>query len=129
MKNIIGVLAGVVLLTGFTFKEGDSVDGIWLGYYKSDLVKEKLIVKLGSDDHIEIFTGSFSEQPRCNGSYKLMGDSISFTYITPEGDVYLMQGHVSRRKNYVDGAWTSNGSSKGSFFMEKQDVEEKTVAP
>ena len=126
----MGLIAGAVLLTGFVTKnQDDSIDGIWMGYYKSDLLKEKLIVKLGSDDHIEIYTSSFNDQPLCNGSYKLTGDSISFTYITPDGEKYLMQGHVSRRKNYVEGAWRSNGTSKGSFFIEKQDVEEKTVQP
>src|SRR5688572_15075567 len=110
MKKIIGFLAGTVLLTSFSSKDGDSVDGIWLGYYKSDLQKEKLIVKLGSNDQIEIYTGGFNEQPRYNGSYKLKGDSLSFIYITPEGEQYLMQGHVSRRKNYVDGSWKSKSS-------------------
>ena len=129
MKKIIGFLTGAVLLTSFSLKEDDPISGIWIGYYKSNLTKQKMMVKLSSDDHIEIYAGSFNEQPQSNGSYKLAGDSISFTYTTPDGDEYLMQGHVNRRKNYVDGVWKSNGTSKGSFFMEKQDVEEKTVQP
>ena len=129
MKKIIGLLAGAILLTSFSLKEDVVLDGIWIGYYKSDLSKQKMMVKLGTDDQIEIYAGGFNEQPQSNGSYKLVGDSISFTYTTPEGNVYRMQGYVSRKKNYVDGIWTSNGTSKGSFFMEKQDVEEKVVQP
>jgi hypothetical protein len=129
MKKIVGLLAGAVLLTSFSLKDEDPITGIWLGYYKSDMLKEKLIVKFGSEDHLEFYTGGFNETPRSNGSYKLMGDSLSFTYTTPDGEEFIMQGHVSRRKNYVDGIWTSHGVSKGSFFIEKQDVEEKIVQP
>ena len=129
MKKIVGLLAGAILLTSFSVKDEDPISGIWLGYYKSDLLKEKLIVKFSSDDHIEFYTGGFNEKPRSNGSYKLTGDSLSFTYTTPDGEKFIMQGHMSRRKNYVDGTWTSNGESKGSFFMEKQEVEEKVVQP
>jgi hypothetical protein len=127
MKNIVGLLASVVLLTGFAAKDDDPINGMWLGYYKSDLLKEKLIVKFSSEDHIEFYTGGFGEQPRFNGSYKLVGDSITFTYTTPDGQTCTMQGHISLRRNYVDGTWKLNGVAQGSFFMEKQDVEEKVV--
>jgi hypothetical protein len=129
MKKIFGLLAGAVLLTGFSFKEGDPLDGLWIGYYKSDLTKQKIIVKLSADDHIEFYAGGFNEQPQCNGSYKLTGDTLSFTYTAPGGDQYVMKGHVSRKKNYIDGIWNSKGSAQGSFFMEKQDIEEKIVQP
>lgn len=121
-------MAGVVLLASFSNKhDDDPITGVWLGYYKSDLLKEKLIVKFTSEDHIEFYAGGFDEQPRSNGSYTLMGDSLSFTYVAPDGQKFIMQGHVSRRKNYVDGTWKVNGISQGSFFIEKQDLEEKTV--
>ena len=129
MKKIFGLLAGAVLLSSFSFQEEDPLQGVWIGYYKSDLTKQKMMVKLSSDDHIEFYAGGLTEQPQSNGSYKLVGDTLSFTYTTPEGDQYVMQGHVSRKKNYVDGVWKSNGNAQGSFFMEKQDIEEKVVAP
>ena len=127
MKTIICVLAGVVFLTGFTVKnDTKKIDGIWLGYYRSDLLKEKMVIKFSSEDKLEFYTGGVDEESRCDGSYQLLGDSISFTYKTPEGEEYVMRGQMSRRKNYVDGVWKANGT-KGSFFLEKQDVEEKLV--
>ena len=68
------------------------------------------------------------EEERCDGSYRMLGDSISFKYKTADGEEFVMQGQISRRKNFVDGVWKTGGT-KGSFFLEKQDVEEKVVMP
>jgi hypothetical protein len=129
MKTIISLLTGFILLTGFAGKRDEPIDGIWLGYYKSDLLKEKMVVKFGTEDQLEFYTGGINERSLCSGSYRMYGDSVSFKYTTADGEEYVMQGHLSRRKNYVEGYWHSNGIKKGSFFMEKQDVEEKVVQP
>jgi len=128
MKTIFGLLAGVLILSGFTVKtDPDPIDGIWLGYYKSGALKEKMVVKFSSQDKLEFYTGGVDETIALNGSYKLEGDSVSFTYRTPDGEEIVMKGQVSRRKNFVDGTWKS-ASGKGNFFIERQDVEEKTVS-
>ena len=129
MKALVCLVASALFLTGFNVKDDDpKIDGIWLGYYRSDVVKEKMVIKFSSQDKLEFYAGGVDEESKCNGSYQLMGDSISFKYTTPEGKEFVMQGQISRRKNYVDGVWQTNGT-KGSFFLEKQDVEEKVVAP
>jgi hypothetical protein len=128
MKVMIYLLAGF-LLTSFAIKKKNEIDGIWLGYYRSDIIKEKVIVKFNAEDKLEFYIGGVDDRTKCNGSYQLLGDSVSFTYTTPEGEEYIMQGHISYRKNYLDGFWKSKGKAKGSFFLEKQDVEEKFIQP
>lgn len=130
MKTIICVLAGLTMLSSFRpGSDEEKIDGIWLGYYRSDMVKEKMLIKFNARDQIEFYTGGVDQDAtRSNGSYTITGDSISFNYTTPDGQQFAMQGHVSLRKNYVDGVWKANGS-KGSFFIEKQDVEERVVQP
>lgn len=129
MKTMIWLLAGALCISGFTLKnDDDKIDGIWLGYYKSDAVKEKMVIKFCSQDKIEFYAGGVNEESLCDGSYQLLGDSISFSYKSVDGKEYVMKGLISQRKNYVEGVWNSTGK-KGSFFIERQDVEEKVVAP
>ncbi len=129
MKMMIWFLAGAFFLSGFTLKNDEvKIDGIWLGYYKSDAVKEKMVIKFCSQDKLEFYAGGVSEESLCDGSYQLLGDSISFTYKSIDGIEYVMRGQISQRKNYVEGVWSSTGK-KGNFFIERQDVEEKMVMP
>jgi len=129
MKAIIVLLAGS-LLASFTNKPyEDDLDGIWMGYYRSELMKEKVIVKFSNEDKIEFYTGGIDDRTKCNGTYQLLGDSVSFTYCTAEGDKFVMQGQINRRKNYLNGVWKANDRSTGSFFLERQDLEEKFVKP
>jgi hypothetical protein len=129
MKAIMVLLAGS-FLTGFSNRPmEDDIDGIWMGYYRSEVIKERVIVKFSNEDKIEFYTGGVDDKTKCNGSYRLLGDSVSFTYKTPEGQEYLMQGHINRRKNFVDGVWKTNDKGTGSFYLEKQEVEEKFINP
>src|SRR5215213_846375 len=128
MKMIIWLLAGS-LLTGFTNKQEDEIDGIWMGYYRSEMVKEKVIVKFSNEDKLEFYTGGVDDKTKCDGTYRLLGDSVSFTYVTPAGEEFLMQGHINRRKNFVDGVWKTGDKSTGSFYLEKQRLEEKFINP
>ena len=57
MKILFCLLAGTVL-TSFTNKSFDNdLDGYWMGYYRSDFTKEKVIVKLNADDRMDFYTG------------------------------------------------------------------------
>ncbi|HEU4472718.1 MAG TPA: hypothetical protein VFR58_16605 [Flavisolibacter sp.] len=129
MKIAVYLLAGS-LLTGFTSGTGENdIDGIWMGYYRSNLIKEKVIVKFDASDKMEFYTGGVDERTRLEGTYRLLGDSVSFTYVTPEGEEYTMKGQINRRKNFVDGTWRTNEQSTGSFYLERQKVEERFAQP
>ncbi len=128
MKAIIYLLAGV-LLTSFATDNKNEIGGIWIGYYSSNIMKEKVMVKFSVKDKMEFYTGGVYEDANCNSYYKVVGDSLYFTYTNPGGRQFIMNGQISRRNNYVDGIWKSNGKTTGSFFLEKQDVEEKFIQP
>ena len=129
MKAIICLLA-VSLLAGFTSRpEENEIDGIWMGYYRSETMKEKVIVKFSNKDKIEFYAGGVDEKTKCDGTYRLLGDSVSFTYTTPAGDQFTMEGHMNRRKNFVDGVWQNKDQEKGSFYLEKQKLQEKIAQP
>ena len=129
MKAIICLLAGAFLLTGFrAIDNSEKLDGIWLGYYKSEKVKEKILIKFGTEDRMEFYAGGVDEDAKCNGSYRLLGDSVSFTYTNAMGEEISMKGTISRKLNYVDGIWKSK-DGKGAFFIERQDIEEMVVQP
>src|SRR6059058_3845130 len=129
MKAMIYLLAGT-LFTSFTNKTYDeNIDGIWMGYYRSDILKEKVIVKFNESDKMEFYTGGVDDRTRLEGSYHILGDSVSITYKDSAGEEITMQGHFNRRKNFVDGSWKGKEKSSGSFYLEKQQVEELYARP
>ena len=129
MKNLIYLLACVIAL-GFTSKKmEDDINGIWMGYYRSDLIKEKVIVKFDNERKLEFYTGGVDDRTRSLGTYVMQGDSVIFTYTSKEGQQFIMKGLMNRGKNYLDGSWQTNDQSNGSFFLERQNVEEKFVNP
>ena len=130
MKTFLCLLAGTIL-TSFVNKpvDGDDLDGFWMGYYRSDLLKEKVIVKLDSDDRLVFYTGGIDDRTKLEGTYKIYGDSVAFRYTTTDGEEVLMQGHFNHRKNYMDGICRTNNKPSGSFYLEKQELEERFAQP
>lgn len=128
MKAILYLVASLVLVS-FTSHQNDEMDGIWMGYYRTGLAKEKVIVKFSTADRMEFYAGGVNESNKCTGSYKLFEDSVSFTYRNAEGQEFVMKGHLNSRKTYVDGVWKNDEESTGKFYLEKQKVEERIVMP
>lgn len=121
MKTIVCLLAGVICLTSFNKKQDEKIDGIWTGYYKTDRMKERMMIRFGEEDKIEFYAGRMQEEEKCNGSYRLMGsDSISFKYTTADGREFVMKGEISYRKDFVEGVWRCN-ESRGKFYLEKRE--------
>jgi len=127
MKVMIYLVAAALLSSFTSGPKEDDMNGIWMGYYRSELIKEKVIVKFDESDKMEFYTGGVDERTRLEGSYQITGDSVRFSYRTPEGEVIRMRGRVSRRMNYVQGTWTGNDHASGSFFLERQKVEERSL--
>jgi hypothetical protein len=118
------------MLTSFSNgPEDNDIDGIWMGYYRSDMLKEKVIIKLNSEDRMEFYTGGVDDRTKLEGTYRILGDSVSFYYKTADGENMLMQGHFNRRKNFVDGICRTNEVPTGSFYLEKQELEERFTQP
>ena len=130
MKTLFVLLAGTIL-TSFVNKpvDNDDLDGYWMGYYRSDTNKEKVIVKLDANDRMDFYTGGIDDRNRLEGTYKIDGDSVSFSYKTVDGELVVMQGHFNHRKTYMDGVCRTNDKPTGSFYLEKQDLEERFVEP
>ncbi|MGZ3922999.1 MAG: hypothetical protein ACXVLT_04215 [Flavisolibacter sp.] len=130
MKMLFVLLAGTVL-SSFVNKpvDNDDLDGYWMGYYRSDLNKEKVIVKLDANDRMDFYTGGIDDRTRLEGTYRILGDSVSFSYKTVDGELVVMQGHFNHRKTYMDGVCRTNDKPTGSFYLEKQDLEERFVQP
>ena len=129
MKILFCLLAGTVL-TSFTNKSFDNdLDGYWMGYYRSDFTKEKVIVKLNAYDRMDFYTGGIDDRTRLEGTYRIYGDSVSFSYTTAEGEEIVMQGHFNRRKTYMNGVCKTNNKPTGSFYLEKQKLEERFAQP
>lgn len=130
MKTLLCLLAGTIL-TGFVNRpaQNDDPDGFWMGYYRSHMVKEKVIIKLSNEDKMEFYTGGIDERTRIEGTYKIYGDSVSFYYRTSDGENMLMQGHFNYRRNALDGICRTNDKPSGSFYLEKQRLEEYLVKP
>jgi hypothetical protein len=130
MKTLFVLLVGTVL-SSFTGKpvNNDDLDGYWMGYYRSNMSKEKVIVKLDANDRMDFYTGGIDDQKRLEGTYKISGDSVSFSYKTVDGELVVMRGHFNSRKTYMDGVCRTNDKPTGSFYLEKQDLEERFVEP
>ncbi|MGN6163388.1 MAG: hypothetical protein ACTHOF_02510 [Flavisolibacter sp.] len=129
MKTIVCLLAGV-LLTSFTGKEVNRVDGIWTGVYKTDNSREKVLVRFEDQSHIELYNGDVIESNKFTGTYELQGDSVlQFSYQTADGKEFTMKGHINKRKNYVDGVWQTSGNLSGSFYLKKERIQELFIQP
>lgn len=129
MKTLIYLLVGIGLMSFAGHQSDDLMKGIWKGYYRSELIKEKVIVKFNNESKIEFYTGGVDERTMLPGIYQLEGDSVSFSYVTNEGEEFFMKGHVNDRRNFLDGTWITSDSSTGSFYLEKQTVQENYVMP
>jgi hypothetical protein len=90
---------------------------------------EKVIFKLDANDRMDFYTGGIDDRNRLEGTYKIDGDSVSFSYKTVDGELVVMQGHFNHRKTYMDGVCRTNDKPTGSFYLEKQDLEERFVEP
>lgn len=129
MKAIIYVLAGA-LLVSFTDQKVEAVDGIWTGVYRTDNVREKVVVRFEQRNQVELYNGEVAENNKCTGNYELLGDTLlKFTYHNSEGKEFVMQGTINKRKNYVDGIWETSDKLKGSFYLKKEKLEEMYIQP
>jgi hypothetical protein len=130
MKIVFCLLAATTLAS-FSNKlvDDDELDGYWMGYYRTNVNKEKVIIKLDADDRMDFYTGGIDDRNRVQGTYRIYGDSVSFSYKTPEGEEIVMQGHFNRRKTYMDGVCRTNSKPTGSFYLEKQQLEERFAKP
>jgi len=129
MKTLLCLLAGTVLTSFINKPVENDLDGYWMGYYRSEMMKEKVIVKLDSDDKLIFYTGGIDDRTKLEGTYKIYGDSVSFQYTTADGEEMLMQGHFNYRRTYMDGIYRTNNKPTGSFYLEKQKLEERMVEP
>lgn len=130
MKTLLCLLAGT-MLASFSNKpvDDDELDGYWMGYFRTEMNKEKVIIKLDGDDRMDFYTGGIDDRNRVQGTYRIYGDSVSFSYKTPEGEEIVMQGHFNHRKTYMDGVCRTNSKPTGSFYLEKQALEERFAQP
>jgi hypothetical protein len=129
MKTIISVL-GFVLLTSFSGKKVDVVDGIWTGVYRADNVRERVLVRFNDQNGIELYNGEIEDSNKFTGTYELVGDTLlKFSYQTQEGKNFSMQGTINKKGNYVDGTWKASDKLTGSFYLKKEKIEEMFVQP
>lgn len=129
MKTLFCLLAGTVLTSFISKPVDDDLDGYWMGYYRSDISKEKVIIKLDTDERMDFYTGGIDDRTKVQGTYKIYGDSVAFRYTTADGEEILMQGHFNHRRTYMDGICRTNDKPTGSFYLEKQKLEERIVEP
>jgi len=45
------------------------------------------------------------------------------------GDEFIMKGQMNRRKNFLDGTWKNKDLVSGSFYLEKQKIQERLAQP
>jgi len=129
MKAIVMVLAGA-LLASFSDRQVETLDGIWTGVYKTDNVREKVLVKFEPKNQVELYNGDVIESNKFTGSYQLQGDSVlTFTYQSSDGKQYTMQGHINKGKTYVDGVWETSDKLSGSFYLKKEKIQEMFLQP
>ena len=129
MKTLFCLLAGTMLASFSNKPVDDDLDGYWMGYYRTNVNKEKVIIKLDADDQMDFYTGGIDDRTKLQGTYRIYGDSVSFSYKTPEGEEIVMQGHFNRRRTYMDGICRTNSKPTGSFYLEKQQLEERFAKP
>jgi hypothetical protein len=129
MKMFLCLLAGVILASFANRPSDNDLDGYWMGYYRSNLTKEKVIIKLDEDERMDFYTGGIDDHTKLQGTYKIYGDSVSFRYTTADGEEVLMQGHFNHRRTYMDGICRTNDKPTGSFYLEKQKLEERFAQP
>ena len=128
--KILFCLLGGTMLTGFVNRaEEEDLDGYWMGYYRSEVIKERVIIKLNSNERMDFYTGGIDDQTKLEGSYQIKGDSVYFSYKSPDGEDVVMQGHFNRRKTYMDGICRTNNKPTGSFYLEKQKLQERMAQP
>lgn len=129
MKTIAYVLAGMIMLS-FSTQQTEAIDGIWTGIYRADNVREKVWVKFAPQNTVELYNGDVIETNKVSGTYQLQGDSVlKVTYQTEDGKQYTMQGHINRKKNYVDGTWQASDKLSGSFYLKKEKIQEMFIQP
>lgn len=129
MKTIALVMTGIIMLS-FSTQQTEAIDGIWTGIYRADNVREKVWVKFAPQNTVELYNGEIIETNKLSGTYQLQGDSVlKVTYQTEDGKQYTMQGHINRKKNYVDGTWQASDKLSGSFYLKKEKIQEMFIQP
>jgi hypothetical protein len=129
MKTIVYVMAGFLMLS-FSTQQTEAIDGIWTGIYRADNVREKVWVKFAPQNQVELYNGNVIESNKISGTYQLQGDSVlKVSYQTEDGKQYTMEGHINRKKNYVDGTWQASDKLSGSFYLKKEKIQEMFIQP
>ncbi|HEU0111664.1 MAG TPA: hypothetical protein VFQ73_12375 [Flavisolibacter sp.] len=129
MKAVVFVMIAT-LLTSFSIKQEVGLGGIWTGVYRSDNVREKVLVKFDAQNGVELYNGEVVENNRYTGTWELQGDTVLvFKYVASDGKEFTMHGHINKRKNYVDGVWQTSDKLHGSFYLKKEKIQEMYVQP
>jgi len=129
MKAIVYLLAGSFLLS-FSSREGETLDGVWTGAYRTENLREKVWVKFDEQNGLACYNGEVQDGNKSTGSYRLQGDTLLvLSYVTGDGTTYTMQGYINKKKNYVDGTWKTNDRVMGSFYLKKEKLEEMFIEP
>lgn len=129
MKLIFCLMAGVVLSSFSNKPVEDDLNGYWMGYFRSEMTKERVIIKLNIDERMDFYTGGIDDRTKLEGTYRIQGDSVYFSYKTANGEDITLQGHFNRRRTYMDGICKTNNKPTGSFYLEKQKLQERFVEP
>jgi hypothetical protein len=129
MKLLALLMVGGLLTSFANRPTEDEIDGVWMGYYRSQIVREKLIIKFNTATKMEFYTGGVDDRTRTEGSYHIKGDSVSISYRSPNGEEMTLVGHFNYRKNFVDGTWKGREHGSGSFYLEKQQLQEFFAEP
>lgn len=122
-------MAGVVLSSFSNKPVEDDLNGYWMGYFRSEMTKERVIIKLNIDERMDFYTGGIDDRTKLEGTYRIQGDSVYFSYKTANGEDITLQGHFNRRRTYMDGICKTNNKPTGSFYLEKQKLQERFVEP
>jgi len=129
MKTLVYLMAGAFLVS-FSSKDIDAVDGIWTGVYRTDNLREKVLVKFDPEHQIELYNGEVIESNKFTGTYQIQGDTLlKFSYQNSEGKQFTMKGSINSRKNYVDGVWETSDKRSGSFYLKKEKIQEMYIQP
>jgi hypothetical protein len=124
MKQILFIMSTWLILGFADGSQTETIEGLWTGVYKTEDGKETVIVKFEAGNQVELYCGVVEAENRSTGTYTLKGDSVLiFRYVDAEGNEFIMEGNINKRKTYVDGLMKS-GKNSGSFFLRKEKIQE-----
>jgi hypothetical protein len=123
MKLILFVSSLLSFIFYKAAKTEVSLQGTWKGCYKGAVSNEDIVIVIGKNNSIDLYSDEINSKPRATGICRVRNSNevaISCSWKDANKESVILNGRLNPDNNFVEGDWESNDHLTGSFYLSKE---------